>query len=383
MASQWFCKVLGREIGPVGFPELVSMVRSGTLNEGDPVRREGASQWTRAGEVIGLFRTAAKEPARAASDAGVEPPPTPAPQKTKDAKPPPAKPPRIRRRQALSAGGVVLGVVVLVTVVSAWRANRRERFPVPYRGPREPVDRDVLAPLAAKRSSAPSVAIPEEPVPQPVEADAGNLHDRFTQDFRQDVQTQAFELMGGSPADQYYSFEPAGLRVTVPDGCPDSYFAVTPRIIIKGDFLITARYTILNWEPPTSGFGTIVGLMVVDGEGERAAVERRQCVRQGHVFCSYRGRPKPGGGHMHATEFRETSGDALSGWLRLRRVGGKIRYQIASHHSDRFVQVHEEEYPGDGSAKLRLVVQTGGSPIAVDTVWSYVDVQADELVETY
>ena len=66
MASQWYCKVLGQQMGPLSFPDLVELVRSGTLKEDDPVRRDGRSQWTPAGEVIGLLRAAAKKPAEAA-----------------------------------------------------------------------------------------------------------------------------------------------------------------------------------------------------------------------------------------------------------------------------------------------------------------------------
>ena len=78
MASQWFCKVLGREVGPVGFPRLVEMVRAGTLTEGDPVRRQGASEWTRARHVIGLFRTAQHQAAETAA-LDCQPPPGPVP----------------------------------------------------------------------------------------------------------------------------------------------------------------------------------------------------------------------------------------------------------------------------------------------------------------
>ena len=62
MASQWFCKILGREVGPLSFQELAGMLRSRTLTEEDPVRREGAHEWTPAREVIGLLRAAVKRP---------------------------------------------------------------------------------------------------------------------------------------------------------------------------------------------------------------------------------------------------------------------------------------------------------------------------------
>jgi hypothetical protein len=85
MASQWSCKLLGQEVGPVSFREMAEMVRAGTLKEDDPVRRQGTSEWTRAREVIGLFRVAAKEPPAATPKPQAEPQRAEAPGKPKPA----------------------------------------------------------------------------------------------------------------------------------------------------------------------------------------------------------------------------------------------------------------------------------------------------------
>ena len=55
----------------------------------------------------------------------------------------------------------------------------------------------------------------------------------------------------------------------------------------------------------------------------------------------------------------------------------------AGPRNQRFVQIHEEEYPRDEVANVRLVVVTGGSPTAIDAVWSYFDVRAEEIVKEY
>ena len=60
MASQWYCQVLGVELGPLSFTEMAEMVRAGTLGADDAVRREGERKWGRACDVIGLFRAAAR-----------------------------------------------------------------------------------------------------------------------------------------------------------------------------------------------------------------------------------------------------------------------------------------------------------------------------------
>lgn len=58
MASQWYCQVLGEELGPIPWPDLVEMVRSGTVGRSDLVRREASGPWEQAEKVVGLFRAA-------------------------------------------------------------------------------------------------------------------------------------------------------------------------------------------------------------------------------------------------------------------------------------------------------------------------------------
>ncbi len=280
MASQWFCKVLGQEVGPVGFGEMAEMVRAGTLKEDDLVRREGTTPWTRAGEVIGLFRTAAKEATQATPDAKAEPRPVRAPAKTKEAEPPAERRRRFGRRRALLAAALVVVLVLLVAGVSTWRATRRERFPEPR--PRSPVvEEDGLKPLIANRSS------------------------------------------------------------------------------------------------------TAVGISVHESGGERAALERKVSTRNRHAFPGVRAERREEGGYRYRIQSQNTSSEALSGWMRLVRVGSRIRHQIAGPHTEQFVQIHEAEFPPSEVTKVLFKAQPGDSPTAVDVVWSYFDVQAEEIVKEY
>ena len=393
MASQWFCRVLGQEIGPVSFREMAEMVRARTLKKDDPVRREGTSQWTRAGEVIGLFRAAGKEATQGRPETKGEPQPVPAPGKTKAAERPPAAPRWFGRRRALLAGAMVVGLVLLVAGVSAWRASRRERFPEPRRTSPKAVKEDVLAPLIANRSSTPSTPIPSDPVPQQASADVAGLKARFTLDFRKDFETQAIKpfayTRGGadpttmpSPVEQF-AVEPAGVRMTIPSGSPVGYCGGDLRIRLRGDFHVTARYTILSLEPPTKGSGTGIGIEAYGVQRELAALHRTLRMREEHVFHATRGEPREEGGYRYHVRSRDTSSEALSGWMRLERAGSTIRYQIAGPHSERFVQIHEAEFPPGDVVKVRFKAQTRGSPTAVDVVWSYFDVQAEQIVKEF
>ncbi len=52
--EEWFCRVLGEELGPFQFPDLVRMTTTGELSADDEIR--GPRQdWIRAGDVEGLF----------------------------------------------------------------------------------------------------------------------------------------------------------------------------------------------------------------------------------------------------------------------------------------------------------------------------------------
>src|SRR3972149_1850796 len=55
MATQWYCKIMGDERGPMSARQLQAAVRGGRLAIGDWVRKHSDSVWVRAENVIGLF----------------------------------------------------------------------------------------------------------------------------------------------------------------------------------------------------------------------------------------------------------------------------------------------------------------------------------------
>jgi len=59
VTTEWFCQVMGSEVGPLSQRQLVDMVRQHQLNPEDLVRRN-TSGWVPAFEVKGLFEAAAK-----------------------------------------------------------------------------------------------------------------------------------------------------------------------------------------------------------------------------------------------------------------------------------------------------------------------------------
>jgi GYF domain 2 len=55
MATEWFCKIMGDEQGPLSAGQLQALARSGRLTIDDVVRKHADGTWVRAENVIGLF----------------------------------------------------------------------------------------------------------------------------------------------------------------------------------------------------------------------------------------------------------------------------------------------------------------------------------------
>jgi GYF domain 2 len=68
MASQWYCKVLGDERGPVTVAELRSLVASGELVDADLVRAEDGATWQRVDSMDELIGTLDVLPPSGGSD---------------------------------------------------------------------------------------------------------------------------------------------------------------------------------------------------------------------------------------------------------------------------------------------------------------------------
>ena len=63
MPQQWYCQIMGSDIGPFTPTELREMVRSGQLTPDALIRKADSERWTTAENVKGLFATPAAPPA--------------------------------------------------------------------------------------------------------------------------------------------------------------------------------------------------------------------------------------------------------------------------------------------------------------------------------
>lgn len=58
MASEWYCRIMGEEWGPMSTMELIAVARRGRLSRDDQVRRTDHDSWVRAELVRGLLNVA-------------------------------------------------------------------------------------------------------------------------------------------------------------------------------------------------------------------------------------------------------------------------------------------------------------------------------------
>ena len=72
MSKQWYCQLMGSELGPYTSAELVDLVRKRQLMQ-DGLVRQGNSDWVPAYKVKGLFEAASRPPTKPRKAAMTEP----------------------------------------------------------------------------------------------------------------------------------------------------------------------------------------------------------------------------------------------------------------------------------------------------------------------
>jgi hypothetical protein len=352
MASEWFCKVLGQEVGPVGFPDMAEMVRSGTLNEDDKVRRKGTAEWIPAREVIGLFRAARKAPAAPVepSPPAAKPEPAPTPEESSAQKQAAPSPRRTRTRHALLGGGVVLVLLLLIALASVWRSRQAERFPEPQAGKPRPVDTMASAPVTTPG--------------------------RLEWDFREGLDRRSMGLMTGGGGEAVCRPTSDGIHCTIPPGQDQvKYSGVTLRFGLRGDFQITARYRLISMPQGEPGCFPALKISIWDAGEHWAQMVRQILATEGDVFSAFY--KQPGAPHASVV-YRPTS--VTAGRLSLRRVGTTLHYLATIDESDELVELHAIEFPDDDVTKIHLAAQTGGSPTGVEMIWHDLQIEADAVL---
>ncbi len=213
-------------------------------------------------------------------------------------------------------------------------------------------------------------------------AAAAEMNDSLSQDFRREFTPQWFRLMGGDAPTRYCRRDSKGVRCTIPAGDASVTFCgLDARVVVRGDFEITASYEIVELPKPTKGQGAGLKISIKDAAQEAASVQRLSMVGTGHGYSSHRAIPDRDGKLKHTSEIRPTQ--ATKGRLRLKRSGSTLHYLVADGDSETFSETRQAEFTTGDLSQVYFVAQTGGSPTKVDVLWTGIDIRAEKLVRSF
>lgn len=169
--------------------------------------------------------------------------------------------------------------------------------------------------------------------------------------------------------------EPVGLRMALPADRDVQMVAFANRFPVRGDFEITAKYTILHSDSPAQGYGTGPGIYIKTlSSGESVAVLAR-LIRpaEGNVYSAYFATLRRDGSRWHQPTFEETN--STRGSLRLTRIGKNLQYYVAEGDSRDFRLVRAIRLGSNDVAIVRVGVDKGGSESAIEVIWEELEVR--------
>jgi hypothetical protein len=179
--------------------------------------------------------------------------------------------------------------------------------------------------------------------------------------FHQDFRAADFDRDVLQPLDPGLERDDKGLRITLdagPDGRHNTGFDTA--FAVRGDFVITASYEVLDADRPETGYGVGVGLYApIDPATQNAVSLSRRLIPDGTTqFASNRMTPV-GGQVQHRVKTLPSTSPA--GKLRLERVGPVLRYLVADGADAPFVTVDELDFGTDDLSFVRVEGNSGAS----------------------
>ncbi len=207
------------------------------------------------------------------------------------------------------------------------------------------------------------------------------LKDEIHQDFsRGRLTEQLFKRVGPSP-NKYMRREATGLRISLPGQSPPKWpVGIASRLVVHGDFEITASYRALRAEKPTAGYGVGVSLwlMMATPVNDAATLARFLRPKEGDVYSTDHAADVAEGQRKHKEKYFPT--DVKKGKLRLSRTGSTLIYLVAEGDSNDFHELRREEAFGNQPLKtVRVAADTGGATSAVEIVLQDLRIRAEEL----
>ncbi len=203
--------------------------------------------------------------------------------------------------------------------------------------------------------------------PEPKKEDARELHLPLRGEDR-----EGLELIGPN-AKQCVTFEPEGVRITLPAGFPNERPSTGLRIHLpaRGDFEVTIHYEILT-EPEQANAGqrpTKLTFQLTLDRRDRtvAAIARRVTSDKGTQLTTWTMRDNHDNGGNSQPKARQHATQAKVGRLRIVRTGSEASFYAAEGANADFTLLPPPRQVGDEDLKcIELVGATGGPKATLD-----------------
>ncbi len=207
-----------------------------------------------------------------------------------------------------------------------------------------------------------------------VDGKPGELQQVLFHDFRKPSAPPSFSFWGDPQGKNFLHAESEAMRITLPETYIHPFGGIGYLIEqgFEGDFEVTATVEVLHADPPESGYGVGVVLVVNkagSAHGEWASLGRQNRAQSGEVLYSATGQDLPPGYEGH----EEPCTDRV-GKLRLKRAGTTLSYLWApGPKGETFRTIHERDFGPEPIKSVRLTAVTGREPCKVDV--RLIDVQ--------
>ena len=233
------------------------------------------------------------------------------------------------------------------------------------------------------KEAQPPITVKEMKLPLPAVQARDSYAREFYHSFKDGAGIAPEFVLIGRDAEQKVSFEPGGVRITLPaginnDGPPTG---VGTRFGIHGDFEITAGFQILQMPTPADAgpVGTRFSIMTSMQTQQPSLARVTRAVRGGgDQFISWQSLWNNAIGKKQ-DQIKADSATANSGRLRLVRTGALLSYFKAEGADENFIILAQFPSTPEAVTRASLVGQTGGPKAHLDVIFTDLRIRADSL----
>ena len=204
--------------------------------------------------------------------------------------------------------------------------------------------------------------------------------DTLSCDLTQSYDLEKLQFFGGDIPTRYCQQDTTGIRIKIPSDADLESCGIETRFTLRGNFILSGEYSVINLPRPPSGFGAGLTLALVAKDGKAASLQRIHRQEGDQVFVAHRAQKDPKGKTQHTVELQNAKNSR--GKLRIRREGQKLEYFVVDGEGADFTKIWETDFSSADVSQLHFGAQTGKSPAAVEVAWKNIEIVADEFIAT-